>query len=590
MKYVEYIQTDGGCWFDTGLIPTINTKIELTVTPIGSPIENWAGFVGAQNTDDGNSTFQIRNNSGNLQWSARVGNGNGNVGPNYVVGTRYVLTLDRYYLDVDGTQYSTGAYSMDTCNYSLWISAIHNPAWSNGRANAAKFHRLKVWENNVLVGDFRPAVDNNNIGFYDEVTDSLKLNLGSGTPVAGPDLSSISATPSKRRLASTGETISIEVATENAWTLSTSGGSFLTFSSTGDTSGATITATAPDYSGSTPREEYLTFVDSVTSDEASLIITQKKYQSGQPFYLGGDEVAECYVGGDAVVEAYLGEDLVFSTGPLQGLSVTPTELKFNPVTTSASTKVKSSEHWEITSLPAWLSASTMSGDSGETIVTFENISQSADTAETITFSSATFSARVSSSFANIIYTFIEGVRSSNAPYWDLNDCLDTGLYVTADNGTRIRVKYYGTGVFSDRIVGFDSIECGSDDEDFRYFPDMADAADGRINGLNNLYNDDQYYDITFSNLRVFDNINNNTIADSGVYNGVNTSTTIRIDMSVNWIKEVVIQQNNNDHTWSDIADFKAAEDPNGNYGLYDDIRNVWLTRNDLVGTATQPSV
>lgn len=594
MRYLQYVKTadNGRCWWDTGIVPDLNTKVELSIRPtVQSSVSSsycCQGYLGSQRGDDTTDSFQVRLYGWDWQglWF-RVGTTQVDYQPHSELFDTWInITLDKDNYTVNGSSYSVGASYMEENVRSLYIGGINNPNWSHKRsAFGTMFGEVKIWKSGVLVFDGKPAEDNGSLGFYDEVSQTFKQNLGTGVPVAGPDASSIFATPSKTKLASTGETISIEVATENAWTLSTSGGSFLTFSSTGDTSGATITATAPDYSGSTPREEYLAFIDSVTSDEASLIITQKKYQSGQPFYLGGDEVTECYVGGDAVVEAYLGEDLVFSRGPFQGLKVTPTELNFNPVTTSASTKVKSSEYWEITSLPAWLSASTMSGDSGETIVTFENISQSADTAETITFSSATFSASVSSSFVNFTYTFIEGVRSSNAPNWDLSDCLDTGIYVTSDTDTKIRVKYYGTGVFSDRIVGFDATECGSDDNDFRYFPPMADAADGRINDLYGYDFNGQYYDITFSNLKVFNNLNSSTISDSGVYNGVNTGTTIRIDMSVNWIKEVEIIRNE-----VTIADFKAAEDPNGNYGLYDDIRNVWLTRNDLVGTATQPSV
>lgn len=503
--------------------------------------------------------------------------------PNGIDGT---LEIGNAYIKLNGTTVAVGTTytgSKVTLTEPFYFFNSFNTYWAHNYIKEGHCGKVKFYENGVLTAVYTPYLDDNGVaGYYDENNQVMIYSLENAW-VAGPDAKSIKATPSKTKLASTGETISIEVATDNAWTVT--GNTFLTLSSTGDTGSTTITATAPSYSGAAARRDTLTFTDAVTGDESEITITQKKYQSGQPFYLGGDEVTECYVGDDAVVEAYLGEDLVFARGQFQGLKVTPTELNFNPNTTSASTKVKSSEHWEITSLPAWLSASTMSGDSGETIVTFENISQSADTAETITFSSATFSARVSSSFVNITYTFLEGVRSSNAPYWDLSDCLDTGIYVTSDTDTKFRVKYYGTGVFSDRIVGFDATECGSDDEDFRYFPPMADAADGRINDLYGLDFDSQYYDITFSNLKVFNNLNSSTISDSGVYNGVNTGTTIRIDMSVNWIKEVEIIRNE-----VAIADFKAAEDPNGNYGLYNDIRNVWLTRNDLVGIATQPSV
>lgn len=302
--------------------------------------------------------------------------------------------------------------------------------------------------------------------------------------------------------------------------------------------------------------------------------------------LGNDEILECYVGTDAIVEGYLGTELVFSSGPFEGLRVKPAELLFNPLFLTGSTTVKSSEAWSINSLPSWLSASPTSGDSGETVVVFENISQSAATADTISIESTNYQADIDVEYSESSIVYLEGVRSNSAPFWDLSNYLDTGLYVTGDEDTKFRIKYYGAGQFSDRIVGFDANECGSDDEDFRYFPEMADAGIGRINGLYNLYLEGQYYDITFGNLFVYDNLNSTMISDIGSFTGVSTGTTIRIDMSVDWIKEVIIMREVNG-TWTDIADFKAAE-LGGEYGLWDEIGNNFLTKSGLVGLSTPP--
>lgn len=322
MQYIEYLTTDAKCWFDTGIIPDFNTKIEVSIIPLSwssadIPEKNWNGFIGAQNNDDAPSTFQIRNYNNQTQWSARVGNGNGNVRANYTRGTQYTLTLDKDYFTVDGRQYGTGASSMDTCNYSLFISAINNSetssAWALRRAAAATFYYVKVWKNDVLVGEFLPAINNGSIGFYDTVSQSFKANLGTGTPVAGPILSSIIVEASKTTLAAAGDTSNITITCDNAWAVS--GNTFLTLSSTGDTGSTAITATAPSYSGATARTDTLTFTDSVTGDEVEVSIKQKKYTSGQPFYLGADEIAEIYLGADSIAEAYLGEDLVFSSSP-----------------------------------------------------------------------------------------------------------------------------------------------------------------------------------------------------------------------------------------------------------------------------------
>lgn len=446
-----------------------------------------------------------------------------------------------------------------------------------------KIYYIEIYENGVKVKDYRPVIDNyNEVCFYETIGGTY--HRCGKTLTAGPSLSSISVSPSKTVIANTGDTISIEVMTENAWTISSTSGNWLTFSSTGDTSGATITATAPSYSGATNREEWITFTDTDTTDEVVLRLMQKKVQVGQPLYLGGNEITELFLGLDGINEAYLGDVLVFSSGPFMGLKVRPTEVSFNSSSLSGETTVKASEPWSITSAPAWVTYSPSTGDSGETIVTFTTTALTAATTGTVEFVSANYSASVVTAYREV--EFIEGVRSSTAPFWDLNNYLNTGIYVTGDDDTKVRIKYYGGGEFSDRIVGFDATECGSDDEDFRYFPTMADAGSGRIDDLYGWYNTNQYYDIEFGNLYVYDNLNSYMVADIGTYYGINTATTIRVDMSVNWIKEVVITRNINS-TWTDVADFKAAQMGN-DYGLYDTVSNTFLTKNDLTGITVAP--
>jgi hypothetical protein len=233
--------------------------------------------------------------------------------PNGIEGR---LEIGNAYIKLNGTTVARGTTyigSKVTLTQPFYFFNSFNTNWAHNYIKEGHCGKVKFYENGVLTAVYTPYLDDNGVaGYYDENNQTMIYSIQNAW-VAGPIASSINVTPSKTSLAATGETISIEVDTENAWTLSTSGDSFLTFSSTGDTSGATITATAPSYSGSTPREVYITFTDTTTSDTAILKIKQRKYSAGQPFYLGGDEVGECYIGDGAVSEAYLGDVLVFSS-------------------------------------------------------------------------------------------------------------------------------------------------------------------------------------------------------------------------------------------------------------------------------------
>lgn len=577
MYYVEYIQTDQNCWFDTGLKPDINTKIELDVTTPNSVSSDWRVFVGAQNNDDGDSTFQIRRYNEENKFSARVGDGTGaDSGPNYTTNTRYTLSLDKDFFIVDGTQYAVGTTTFDTCNYNLFINGCNNPQWANQyRAINGTYHRLKVWENNVLVGDFRPAVDDNdNVGFYDDVTSTFKQNLGTGTPIAGPIASSIIISASKTSLAAAGEAITISVQTENAWTLSADANNFLSFSSTGDTGGTTITATAPSYTGATARTTTITFTDSVTGDEMELTIRQKKYVTGQPLYLGENEVGELYLGENSITEAYLGEELVFSSGPFQGLKLIPKSISFNSGALTRSCKVKSSEPWNMT-VPAWVTANTLTGNSGETIVSLSITALTAATSGSIVVTTANYSESASVEYS--IIEFVDYVHSS-AMGRNADKFIDTLIYPTTATSCQLKGQFkgYETG---NALVGTYTDVNFPDSQDFRIFPLHAnewymDVAAGRLSRNIGVQTADEDFDISFGNLFMENNITGDRYT-GGTQQSAIVHLPILVDIGIVWFNELKI--------WDGatlVFDGKAAK-IGDDYGIYDSVGGNFLTSNDF---------
>ena len=232
-----------------------------------------------------------------------------------------------------GTTY----YGTFEADWSLWF-----PKSTEFVSEGTKVYYIQIYENDVLVRDFRPALDNNNVPcLYEKQLGTYHYNFNNNyTLTAGPVLSSIIATPSKSVIKATGETINIVVETQNQWSVSQTE-NWLVLSATGGTGTTTITAVAPNYTGSTDRTTTLTFTDLATTNTDVITIKQKKYSNGQPFYLGEDEITECFLGIDGVSEAYLGLDLVFQesvptptpTGQTRTIMVnnipTPTFVEYN---------------------------------------------------------------------------------------------------------------------------------------------------------------------------------------------------------------------------------------------------------------------
>lgn len=403
MIFLEYVQTDGYCWFDTGIIPDINTRVEVDyIHPVAEGGDYCCeGYVGAQNYDDAYSTFQIRQQGDYTDHQMWLRVGNRQISPNDTATTWRNVSLDKDYFKVNDHTYQVGATSFDTCNYTLFISAIHNPYWDDNytrhRASASQIGRVKVYSSNVLVGDFVPANNNGVIGYYDLVSETFKANLGTGTPIASPNSTSINVEASKTYVSSAGETFTITVTCENSWTVVGSA-EWLTLSQTSGTGNAEITATVAENSGDA-RDVTLNFYDETTEDNVNLTINQKRYTSGQPVYLGGTTITEMFLGGSTVTEAYLGEDLVYSSGPFVGLKVIPSTVSFNNGALQKTVDVKSSESWTMT-VPSWISASVLSGGTGVTTVTLTATAQSSSTSGTISVVSSNYSASATVEWKN----------------------------------------------------------------------------------------------------------------------------------------------------------------------------------------------
>lgn len=279
--------------------------------------------------------------------------------------------------------------------------------------------------------------------------------------------------------------------------------------------------------------------------------------------LGNDEILECYVGTDAIVEGYLGDILVYSSGPFQGLKITPDRVTFTDASLTASVKIKSSEAWDITSLPAWLSASTTSGDSGETIVAFSATTQTAATTDTISVTTANYSGSVTASFS--FYEQVSYIYATDHSYYVQANHIDTGIEHTASTMTA-EIEYYGLGDNSDRMVGYQDGDtgCSSDDNDFRVFGYMNGTFDymsfrQSFGGINQ-----GYQHLTIGDCYCYNNQTNQYLSQGTTVGSVpSPNCHILVDVSLIKVKSVKIKDGNNV-----LFDGVAAKLGN-DIGLYD---------------------
>lgn len=194
---LEYIESSGTQYIDTGFIPNFQTaKVELNnFTPLS--YEEWLCFFGVCETDSSSDYTHFW-----LRWLATtgiigslIGNWSSSPHANYQysnpAGTKInSLSLDKDGLIVNGSlaQYIwTGTRSASSRN--LFIFGC-NKAGSFWRGSSMRCGNVKCYTSDVLQRDFIPARRNSDsvLGMYDLVNDVFYTNAGSGSFTAGPEV------------------------------------------------------------------------------------------------------------------------------------------------------------------------------------------------------------------------------------------------------------------------------------------------------------------------------------------------------------------------------------------------------------------
>lgn len=175
---VQYIQSSGTQYVDTGFQPNNNTKIEVDVK-----LTNTKCHVFGARTSWKNNAFALFWSSGASE-CVQLANQNFN-GGTYDEKARHEISMTSTELRIDeklNATYSVGAFQ---CNQTAWLMSCYSSSASEYATG--NLYAAKIYDNGDLIRNYIPCIGpTGTAGLYDLVGGKFYGNSGTGVFLAGP--------------------------------------------------------------------------------------------------------------------------------------------------------------------------------------------------------------------------------------------------------------------------------------------------------------------------------------------------------------------------------------------------------------------
>lgn len=185
---LEYIQSSGTQYIDTGFKPNQNTSIICDFQIVST--SGWNTVFGSW-TRSGNTyvrafTFLVNSDG---QFRDSYGSIHTLLPTSLARNERYVVNKQKNVCTVGG-ETVTATTSTFSCSYNLYLFS-GNTGGSASEQSAAKIYSCKIYDNGTLVRDFIPCKNaSGTVGLWDDVNSKFYSNAGTGTFTAGPEVDS----------------------------------------------------------------------------------------------------------------------------------------------------------------------------------------------------------------------------------------------------------------------------------------------------------------------------------------------------------------------------------------------------------------
>lgn len=179
-KKLEYIQSSGTQYIDTGIIGSYDTRVtaDFEILSIGSGTVFVFGSQANNNVRYclGITSASVFRSDYGTEYTS---------GPSAATGTKYTADKNRNVCTINGTAINSNAQTFTgTTNIYLFARSYSSLSYAN-----LKMYGCKIYSNDVLVRDFIPCKNASGVaGMWDDANSKFYTNAGTGVFTAGPEV------------------------------------------------------------------------------------------------------------------------------------------------------------------------------------------------------------------------------------------------------------------------------------------------------------------------------------------------------------------------------------------------------------------
>lgn len=175
VEFIEYIESDGNQYIDTGFKPNNNTRV---IADIESNITTISGCFGGRDSQSKSSfvlwlmsTTIFRSDFNSSQNNIKVSS----------VLNRFVIDKNKNVCKI-GTASTKSTSSVFQTSVNLFLMAINTNGEPEDRKFNGKLYSCQIYDNDNLIRDYVPALDENKTPcLYDKISEECIYNSGSGS-------------------------------------------------------------------------------------------------------------------------------------------------------------------------------------------------------------------------------------------------------------------------------------------------------------------------------------------------------------------------------------------------------------------------